>query len=184
MSAICHFPWHAVRGKQQIAEGSTASASVWTVTDESPQTVSARTTIEAPPATVFAIVADPHQHPRIDGSGSVRAVVDGPDRLEKGATFHVSMKLFGLPYKITNHVVELEPDRRIAWRHFGGHRWRYELQPTDDGGTQVTETFDYSRYGVAATTAIRALGFPERNRRGIEETLVRLKAAAEEDAAS
>ena len=93
------------------------------------QTVSARTTIAAPPHVVFAIVADPHQHPRIDGSGSVRAVVDGPDRLEKGAKFHVSMKLFGLPYKITNHVVEFEPDRRIAWRHFGGHRWRYELEP-------------------------------------------------------
>jgi uncharacterized protein YndB with AHSA1/START domain len=145
--------------------------------------VSARTTIDAPPHVVFAILADPRQHPRIDGSGSVQQVTTGPERLSKGATFGADMRLFGVPYKISNRVVEFEEDRRIAWRHFGGHRWRYELQPTDDGGTQVTETFDYSRYGVAATTAIRALGFPERNRRGIEETLVRLKAAAEEDAA-
>jgi uncharacterized protein YndB with AHSA1/START domain len=152
------------------------------VTAETPQTVSARTTIAAPPEVVFAIVADPHQHPRIDGSGSVRAVVDGPDRLAKGDTFHVSMKLFGLPYKITNHVVELEPDRRIAWRHFGGHRWRYELTPTDDGGTEVVETFDYSRYPWFGRAIIEGLGFPGRNRRGIEGTLQRLKAAAETDA--
>jgi uncharacterized protein YndB with AHSA1/START domain len=149
----------------------------------SPQTVSARTTIDAPPAVVFGIVADPHQHPRIDGSGSVQSVIDGPDRLEKGAEFHVSMKLFGLPYKITNHVVEYEADRRIAWRHFGGHRWRYELSPTDDGGTEVVETFDYSRYPWFGKAIIEGLGFPGRNQRGIEGTLQRLKAAAETDAA-
>ncbi len=34
--------------------------------------VSASTTVAAPPATVFAILADPRQHPRIDGSGTVR----------------------------------------------------------------------------------------------------------------
>ncbi len=184
MPEICHLPTNAFRGKQQIAGGSPWSASVSRVTDETPQTVSARTTIAAPPPVVFAIVADPHQHPRIDGSGSVRAVVEGPDRLAKGDSFHVSMKLFGLPYKITNHVVELEPDARIAWRHFGGHRWRYELTPTPDGGTEVVETFDYSRYKGVWKAFIEALRFPARNRAGIEGTLRRLKDAAEADAAA
>jgi uncharacterized protein YndB with AHSA1/START domain len=147
------------------------------------QTISASTTIDAPPATVFAIVADPRQHSRIDGSGSVGAVIDGPEQLTaKGDTFTVHMKL-GVPYKITNTVVEIEPDRRIAWRHFGGHRWRYELRPTDDGGTTVTETFDYSRYSPLWAKALEVLGFPARNRRGIVQTLVRLKEAAETDAA-
>ena len=45
--------------------------------------------------------------------------------------------MFGLPYKITNRVVEFEADRRIAWRDFGGHRWRYGFSPTADGGTVV-----------------------------------------------
>lgn len=149
------------------------------------QTISASTTVGAPPATVFAILADPHQHSRIDGSGSVGAVIDAPDRLSaKGDTFTVHMRLFGLPYKIKNTVVELEEDRRIAWRHFGGHRWRYELEATDDGGTTVTETFDYSRYTGLRAKLIEVTGFPERNRRGIEQTLVRLRAAAEADAAS
>ena len=148
----------------------------------SAQTVSASTTIAAPPSVVFAILADPRQHARIDGSGSVRGVINGPDRLEKGDRFGVDMKLFGLPYKITNIVVEHEPDRRIAWRHFGGHRWRYELEPTPDGGTRVTETFDYSRYTGLSKAVIEVLRFPERNRKGIEGTLERLKDAAETDA--
>lgn len=143
--------------------------------------VSESTTIAASPDVVFAIIADPRQHPRIDGSGSVRAVITGPDRLTQGATFGVSMKLFGLPYKIRNRVVEFEDGRLIAWRHFGAHRWRYELEPTADGGTRVTETFDYTRHNPVSTAVLRAAGFPERNRKGITETLVRLKQAAEAD---
>jgi uncharacterized protein YndB with AHSA1/START domain len=143
--------------------------------------VSASTTISAPPDVVFAIVANPRQHPRIDGSGSVREVITGPDRLARGETFGVSMKLFGVPYRISNRVVEFEEDRRIAWRHFGAHRWRYELEPTDDGGTRVTETFDYTRYHPVGARFLEAVGFPDRNREGITATLVRLKEAAEAD---
>jgi len=144
--------------------------------------VSASTTAAAPPEVVFAILADPRQHPRIDGSGTLQGTVSGPERLAKGAEFGMDMKMFGLPYKIRNRVVEFDEGRRIAWRHFGGHRWRYELEPTD-GGTRVTESFDYSRYNALWTKFIEVTGFPGRNRRGIEETLVRLARAAEEDAA-
>lgn len=147
------------------------------------QTVAATTTIAAPAQTIFAILADPRQHARIDGSGSVREVISGPDRLAKGDTFGMDMKLFGLPYKITNRVVEFEEGSRIAWRHFGGHRWRYELEPTNGGGTRVTETFDFSMYNSVRAAVIKLAGFPERNRRGIEATLARLKQAAEADAA-
>ena len=147
--------------------------------------VSDSTTIDAPPDVVFAIVADPRQHPRIDGSGSLRGVVTGPERLTaKGDTFGMDMKMFGLPYTIRNKVVEFEQDRRIAWRHFGAHRWRYELRPTDDGGTQVTETWDATRYAAPVFAGLRALGFPAKNQTGITETLVRLKRAAEADVAA
>jgi len=144
--------------------------------------VSESTTIAAAPEVVFAIVADPRQHPRIDGSGSVRSVITGPGRLAQGATFGVSMRLFGVPYMIRNRVVEFEQDRRIAWRHFGAHRWRYELEPTHEGGTLVTETFDYSRHHPVSAAALRLAGFPDRNRSGIIATLARLKTAAESDA--
>ncbi len=142
--------------------------------------VSASTVVEAPASTVFSILADPRQHERIDGSGSVTGSVSGPARLELGAEFGMQMKL-GARYKITNRVVEFEDDRLIAWRHLGAHRWRYELAPVD-GGTRVTETWDASRYPLPAYLLLRAAGFPARNKRGIEATLVRLAEVAERDA--
>jgi hypothetical protein len=140
--------------------------------------------VDAPPAVVFTILADPRQHSRIDGSGSVGSVVTAPDRITAtGQTFTVRMRLFGVPYLIRNRVVEFEPDQRIAWRHFTANRWRYELTPTDDGGTAVTETFDMSRANGITTAVVRGAKFPERNRAGIAGTLQRLKRAAELDAA-
>jgi uncharacterized protein YndB with AHSA1/START domain len=145
--------------------------------------VSASITIDAPPDTVFAILADPRQHARIDGSGSVQEVTEGPERLHLDSRFGMGMKLFGLPYKISNRVVEFDEGRRIAWRHIGLHRWRYELAPTTSGGTHVTETWDPSYYPLGSGHFLTLLGFPERNRGGIEATLPKLKAAAEADAA-
>jgi hypothetical protein len=139
--------------------------------------------VDAPPSVVFAILADPKQHSRIDGSGSVGSVIQAPERITaKGQTFTVRMKLFGVPYLIRNRVVEFEADRLIAWRHFTANRWRYELTPTTDGGTTVTETFDMSRANAPTTAVVRWAKFPERNREGIAGTLQRLKQAAEADA--
>ncbi|MCW2851997.1 MAG: Polyketide cyclase / dehydrase and lipid transport, partial [Nocardioides sp.] len=84
--------------------------------------------------------------------------------------------------KITNKVVELEPDRLIAWRHKGLHRWRYELEPTDDGGTQVTETWDLTRYPRLVARGFHTV-LGKKTRQAIEATLVKLKAAAELDVA-
>jgi hypothetical protein len=98
--------------------------------------------VSAPPAQIFELLASPHMHPMIDGSGSVRGGLSGPQRLSLGATFGMSMRI-GLPYRITNTVVEFEEGKRIGWRHFGGHVWRYILEPVE-GGTLVTEQFDYS----------------------------------------
>jgi uncharacterized protein YndB with AHSA1/START domain len=149
----------------------------------SDQLISESITVDAPPAVVFAILADPRQHHRIDGSGSVGSVLAGPDRITaEGQTFVVRMKLFGVPYVIRNRVVEFEPDRRIAWRHFTANRWRYELAPTADGGTHVTETFDRTRADRITDAVVHWARFPERNREGIRGTLERLKQAAEADA--
>jgi uncharacterized protein YndB with AHSA1/START domain len=145
--------------------------------------VSASTTVSAPPETVFAILADPRQHPRIDGSGMVKDLVTGPDRLSLDAEFGMSMKL-GASYKTANKVVEFEDGRLIAWRHNAPHRWRYELEPTTDGGTTVTETWDISYWPAPGRLVLRLVRYPQRNQRAIERTLVKLKAAAEQDAAA
>lgn len=148
-----------------------------------PRIISESIDIEAPPEVVFRILVDPRQHSRIDGSGSVQKLLKGPDRLSKGATFGMDMKLFGVPYKIRNTVVEFEENSRIAWRHFAGHRWRYVLDPITDG-TRVTESWDYSRLGLTTSLVILFTGFPPRNRESIVSTLANLKEAAESDARS
>ncbi len=66
---------------------------------------------------------------------------------------------------------EYEKDRLIAWAHMGGHRWRYELEPVD-GGTRVTETFDWST--SSSPKAIERMGYPKKHPTNMEATLERL----------
>jgi uncharacterized protein YndB with AHSA1/START domain len=135
--------------------------------------VRAERVIAAAPEQVFDLLADPARHPEIDGSGSVRTShPDNPQRLSKGAEFGMDMRI-GRSYRITNRVVEFEENERIAWRHFGGHRWRYLLTPVE-GGTRVREEWDASRLPAPSRYLLAVTGFPERNRRGIEATLERL----------
>ena len=132
--------------------------------------------IDAPAARIFDALADPAQHPRFDGSGTVQASVKGPRRLALGDHFGMSMRL-GVPYRIDNVVVEFEEDRRIAWRHMGRHRWRYELTDLGDGRTLVTETFDGST--ALFPPALLLMNAYDNNQTAILKTLVRLKAYVE-----
>lgn len=134
--------------------------------------VSVTRTIPASAAAIFAVLADASQHPRIDGSGTVKGARDAePEPLHLGSRFAMDMKI-GVPYRITNEVVEFEQDRLIAWRHFGGHRWRYELVPVE-GGTEVTETFDWST--SRAPFFIELMGYPMKHPPAMEATLERLE---------
>jgi uncharacterized protein YndB with AHSA1/START domain len=134
--------------------------------------VSITQVVHVPAARIFDALTDPSRHPLIDGSGSVRGAQGNAARLRLGDTFGMDMHL-GLPYRITNRVVEYEEGTLIAWRHFAGHRWRWQLKPVDEQTTEVTETFDYS-FG-RGQFLYELLGFPERNRRGIQATLDRLE---------
>jgi uncharacterized protein YndB with AHSA1/START domain len=129
--------------------------------------------VAAEPQAIFDLLADPTQHALIDGSGTVRAATDeNPQRLALGAKFSMSMKK-GVGYKITNEVVEFDEPTVIAWRHMGHHVWRYRLRPVD-GGTEVTEEFDW---GVARfPSALKLTGVTKKNAQAIEATLDRLAA--------
>ncbi|MFM7488772.1 MAG: SRPBCC family protein [Actinomycetota bacterium] len=133
--------------------------------------VSVNKVVAATPQQIFDLLADPKRHADIDGSGSVKAAQsDAPARLSLGAKFGMDMKI-GTPYKITNEVVEFDEGKRIAWRHFGGHVWRYVLEPTD-GGTLVTEQFDFN--GSKSQLMLRAISAPGRNKKSMIATLDRL----------
>jgi len=111
--------------------------------ERGPTSVRVVRTVAAPRQRMFDLVADPSAHPRIDGSGTVRAVVRGPARLGPGARFGMAMRI-RLPYRVTNRVVEFEEGRRIAWMHVSRTIWRWEFADVE-GGTEVRETFDWSR---------------------------------------
>jgi uncharacterized protein YndB with AHSA1/START domain len=129
--------------------------------------------VPAEPAAIFELLADPSQHALFDGSGTVRAAAtNAPERLTLGSKFGMSMKL-GLPYKITNEVVEFDEPRLIAWRHLGGHIWRYTLEPVE-GGTLVTEEFDARP--ARSKAGLKLMRAFDRNRTSIEATLERLAA--------
>jgi uncharacterized protein YndB with AHSA1/START domain len=137
----------------------------------SSRVVSVSRVIPAPPEQIFAVLADASMHPLIDGSGTVRDVRgEDPEPLRLGSKFGMNMKM-GVPYLITNTVVEYEQDRLIAWRHWGRHRWRYELEPVD-GGTKVTESFDWST--ALVPKAIEMAGYPAKHPPAMERTLERL----------
>ena len=134
--------------------------------------VSATKVIGTSPEQIFAMLTDPSKHPLIDGTGSVLAVQPGgPERLTLGAQFGMDMKI-GAPYKVLNTVVEYDQDRLIAWRHFNGHRWRWQLRSLGTGTTEVTETFDWSTARIPLLITLSP--FPRRNARGIEKSLARL----------
>ncbi|MFB9315568.1 SRPBCC family protein [Nocardioides plantarum] len=106
--------------------------------------------VSAPPAAVHALLTDPQRHPELDGSGTVVEVSQSSAPLRVGSEFDMRMRR-GFPYETRNTVVELEPDRVVAWTTrpltrplrwlIGGRVWRWELAP-EAGGTRVTATWD------------------------------------------
>src|SRR6476620_3624154 len=133
--------------------------------------------IAAAPEAIFEVLATPALHSVIDGSDTVKgAQPRGPERLAPGAKFGMDMKI-GVDYKILNTVCEFEEGRRIAWRHFYGHIWRYVLEPATDAagraGTRVTEQWDAR--AVRGKFFLRLAGYLRRHPASIEKTLLRLE---------
>jgi hypothetical protein len=146
-----------------------------TTVDAGPHQVSRSVEVNASPAELFAIVANPRRHHELDGSGTVGDNIRGPSPLSLGDKFSTKMKMYGVPYRITSKVTALQPDRLIEWRHPFGHRWRWEFDPISPTQTRVTETFDFTDGGLKNTLKYyEATGFAKKNGSGIEATLQRL----------
>ena len=135
--------------------------------------ISASGVVDVPASTVFDYLRRPANHVDLSGGESVRGQIRGPDELGPGDRFDMNMHI-GVPYRITNRVVEYEPDHLIAWSHFNGHRWRWVVDPIDDGHCRVTETFDLST--AVFPPALRLLGFPARHRPNVVGSVTRLAA--------
>lgn len=134
------------------------------------RSVSATRVIATTPARIFDVLADPRQHPLLDGSGTVVNVRRAPERLFLGATFAMDMNN-RISYLTRNKVVVFEENKAIAWHHWAQFVWRYDLEAVPEG-TRVTESFAYDKPWAFV---IILLGWPERNRLGMEATLQRIE---------
>jgi hypothetical protein len=123
--------------------------------------------IAVDPPTVFRLLCDPHGHVAIDSSGMLMDATGVPV-LALGDTFVVHMDREALNdrpmghYNVVVTIVELVPDREVAWKVAGetrpsaGHVYGYRLEPTERG-TLVTSYYDWS----AIDPALRGTGiFP------------------------
>jgi len=137
--------------------------------------------VAAPPAAIFDLLADATRHHLIDGSGMLQGSgPDVPQRLALGDTFGMRMKLL-VRYSTVNRVVELEENRRIAWRTgpeglagrlLAGRVWRYELEPAD-GGTRVRESWDITEDHQRFLLKFGDI-YSRKTRRDMERTLEQL----------
>ena len=131
------------------------------MTGDTCQPVSVSRTIGVPAGKLFDFLADPANHPLIDGSGMLREASGGViSRVGDVFTMKMHNDEMG-DYEMSNYVVELEPGRRLGWEPVlaaasrpedqadigdrSEHRWSYELTPLDPVSTMVTETYDCSR---------------------------------------
>ena len=139
-------------------------------TPKSERQVSSSRVIAAPAETIFDVLADPSKHSIIDGSGTLVEAKSNPPRLFLGAKFGMKMSFHVV---MRNKVVEFEDGKQIGWRHIGQHIWRYQLEPVE-GGTKVTETFDWRPSPVP--WLLHRQNIPKKNLASMEQTLARLDA--------
>ena len=111
--------------------------------------------IAAPPAAIFALLRDPSRHHETEPTDWVRSAIDDEPITAVGQVFGMNMYATGAggDYIMHNEVTAFEEGTTIGWRPgqysdegklgFGGWSWRYDLRP-DQGGTEVTLTYDWS----------------------------------------
>lgn len=139
--------------------------------------------IQADPATIFELIADPARQPEWDGNDNLSSA-------DPGQRVHAVGDVFAMHNTSgktrDNHVVEFEEGRLIAWKpapqggDAPGHVWRWELEPLDDGTTRVTHTYDWSRLRDEARFERAMQNTPEALMRSID----RLAALAERTAST
>jgi hypothetical protein len=147
------------------------------VVDAGPQQVSRSVDVAAPAAELYAMAADPRRHAELDGSGTVRDNIKMPSEVVEGCKFSTSMKMLGVPYRVTSTMTVLKPNELVEWRHPFGHRWRWTFEELSPTSTRVTETFDYRDAGSIknALKYYERTGFRKANASGIEATLTKLR---------
>ncbi len=142
--------------------------------------------VDAPPAKVYKLVADLPSMGKWSPECQRCDWLGGATAAAPGVKFKGRNRIGWRRWSTTGTVVAAEPGKELAWDvgSIAGlpvARWSYRIEP-DAGGSRVTEAFEDKR-----GTTIKVLGRlvsgvgdrPDHNRKGMEATLERIKAAAE-----
>ena len=142
--------------------------------------------IDATPEQVWDLVSDVTKIGRYSPETFEAEWTDGATGPEVGAQFkgHVKRNERGPTYWSPCTVTECEPNRVFE---FGVGKpgkalntWRYELEPADGGGTDVTESFRLADVlGLKAYWALLGWARGKTNRNGMRRTLEAMKAELE-----
>ncbi|HIW47559.1 MAG TPA: SRPBCC family protein [Candidatus Yaniella excrementigallinarum] len=110
--------------------------------------VQASRAVNAPAAEIFEFIADPALQPTWDGNDNLAEAPTGQRITGVGQQFVMHLTN---GQSRTNHVVEFEEGRRIAWNPAPtgeqprGHLFRWELTPVDAHTTEVRHTYDWTQ---------------------------------------
>lgn len=143
----------------------------------------AQVDINAPVAKVWSLVSDLRLMPQWSPQCRLMRAVGGPLR-QGSKTINLNRRKY-LFWPTTSRVTEFIPEKKLAFRvDQNGAVWSYELEPTDTG-TRLTES-RHAENGVkpVSNMTVNALfggvpSFEEELVEGMNETLARIKAAAE-----
>ncbi|MDE3087211.1 MAG: SRPBCC family protein [Acidobacteriota bacterium] len=153
------------------------------------ETVEVTEEIEAPAERVWAMIADLPRMGEWSPENEGATWLGGATEAAPGARFRGTNRNGRRQWSTSGRIVECEPGRLLAFRVSAGGlkvaEWRYAVEPTE-AGCRVTETWVDERGPI-----VKVLGKPvsgvgdraEHNRRGMAETLRRIKSAAEAAAA-
>jgi uncharacterized protein YndB with AHSA1/START domain len=152
--------------------------------------VSVTREIAAPAEQVWAMVSDVTRMGEWSPENVGGTWLSGATGPEPGAKFRGTNRRGKKKWNTVGAVVEADPGRRFSFRVTAAGlkvaEWSYAFEPTATG-CQVTETWVDQRGGI-----VRALGKPvsgisdraSHNRAGMEQTLERLAAVAEESSSA
>ena len=138
-------------------------------------TISYRVHVNTTANQLWPLAVNPHRHYELDGSDTLSNKVSGPEVLTVGDTFNIWMRRFGVPYTLKMQVLIADPEHEIAWQHPSKHVWHWVFEPADNGGTWVTETFDYRQASPLTIRLWKLADIFNQNASDIRSTLQRLQ---------
>jgi uncharacterized protein YndB with AHSA1/START domain len=150
--------------------------------------VEVKTHVDAPPERVWALLGDPTRMGEWSPECQRVTWKSGNTQPALGAKFKGRNALGWRKWSTTGTVVEWEPSKRIGWDVKAGpmavSHWGYRIDADPDGGgCTVIESFDDHRSGWMKLMSRPVRGVSDvvsHNRKGMEDTLARVKAVAEQ----